>query len=1332
MRAAWGCVAHLVVVPLACCAALLAGAPRLANLRTTGGRVALGTTFVLSLLGSGWCFWRLWFRKTTPATASKGAAPAAQAPFPARPVPTAQKPQATAAVAQRTAVQKQPAQPPAAAPPSSTPKQQQQSAVPTVPAAQRATVPALNLAQAAQQPQPPGVTLTSPTSPSSSSICTVAVSVATACDRCGKALTAGELAVMAAGVWHRACFRCYHCGELLQDTYCLHKGHAHCTHCYEVLNFTTIHVTRSRKSTSVQSLFYSPAAPTSSSPAATDVLRSITPPVAGSESLAPGSKPKFGGSFKCEACGKSVFANELCKVMNTTYHRLCFKCSGCGKPLLPSNYEQYNKKPYCVRCRDNCMILELQAAAKCATPSSLVAVSTPDNSPLQQAPVAAVLPPPESQALPAGGVTLSETQTAPPQEQAPGKLVFLTKGRVKIPRNRSRPHLHLPPPAAAEGDEPVPAAAAGGGHRSVADLRDPALVESGAQDIWAAVEERRERERRKQEEERRREQQRQEEERQRERQRQEEERREQEKRRELSEEERKYEQLEKNRSFVRDKYKEEHSQQYQKLCTSAIKRHVENKSRVRLVKVKGRRYVQVNEIPLEDPLPPDASYILDTGTAIYTLSGPKANRVEAVKCVDTASKIKNKEHNSVLTRQINLGKDDGSSAAAATADSGPDAEVYAATNLLRRFWDALGGKRDFCAPVEDAEAYEKRMNASYLLLRTVSGPNGVGLVDVRECGQVYAPTPSPVSSPAPSPASSPAPGDTSRAVAAAPSSSAAAPRLRRAMLDSSEVYVLCTCTELYVWVGKLCKVANKRNAAQTRAQELQSQSPHREWLQVVKVAEGGEPVLFTEKFCDWPSSIPISGPRDQATDIVQAVSPPVEVFDVHSVLPFFNKARKDELDHLPEKAISDDVTIWLVKEYEREPVRRDVYGHFFSGNAYVLLFTYDNQPGPTGHLSSGKHIVYYWLAAAGKDSSRIERGSAALQAKDVVDAINARSGIVTLARATQNKEPVHFKALFKNRYIIHLGKHDDNLTSLSCPGLYKVCDVPRLPNLLQLPFVPQFLHPRVCCLFHLPSGSFLWCGSHTLSTEQDAALQYVRQQLPNVSVEPASEGSEPENLKQALTVAVQPHQEAAADDAEVGPPPVTPLGDNLCTLLTSGWQPRLFHSHGQQLTEVYDVTQDDLEPTHQMLLDDFSAVFLWAGPRSDPANLRWSLEMCQEYVKAQAMDGDHRSITTPVYYVEANNEPFLFIRVFPTWSPAPQESGDNRLVTVSEALKKYSQTYSYQELLDHDTISGLNRARLEDYLLKQDFEAVFKMTREEWEKTPGWKQRKIKKELSLL
>ena len=48
--------------------------------------------------------------------------------------------------------------------------------------------------------------------------------------------------------------------------------------------------------------------------------------------------------------------------------------------------------------------------------------------------------------------------------------------------------------------------------------------------------------------------------------------------------------------------------------------------------------------------------------------------------------------------------------------------------------------------------------------------------------------------------------------------------------------------------------------------------------------------------------------------------------------------------------------IWRIEDFEMVPVEKSMYGQFFGGDSYIILYTYEVR-------GKEKHIIYFWLVS---------------------------------------------------------------------------------------------------------------------------------------------------------------------------------------------------------------------------------------------------------------------------------------------------------------------------------------------------------------------------------
>ncbi len=84
------------------------------------------------------------------------------------------------------------------------------------------------------------------------------------------------------------------------------------------------------------------------------------------------------------------------------------------------------------------------------------------------------------------------------------------------------------------------------------------------------------------------------------------------------------------------------------------------------------------------------------------------------------------------------------------------------------------------------------------------------------------------------------------------------------------------------------------------------------------------------------------------------------------------------------------------------------------------------------------------------------------------------------------------------------------------------------------------------------------------------------------------------------------------------------------------------------MQEIYDLTQDDLDPNEVMLLDAWDAIFLWIGVDANKTEIDESARIVQDYLKE---DPSQRGLDTLIYKVKQGFEPDTFIGFFGPWDP---------------------------------------------------------------------------------
>ena len=189
--------------------------------------------------------------------------------------------------------------------------------------------------------------------------------------------------------------------------------------------------------------------------------------------------------------------------------------------------------------------------------------------------------------------------------------------------------------------------------------------------------------------------------------------------------------------------------------------------------------------------------------------------------------------------------------------------------------------------------------------------------------------------------------------------------LVREMLATGGAYVLLADGAVYCWLGKACPEAAKSGAmgvcaAFAAAHGVPSTAQHK----VIK--EGTEPPLFKQNFKQWNKPV-LPAPLAASATPKKREAAEVDV----AALVRASKAAS-EADDKPLDDGSGELTIWRIENFERADWPRALYGQFYAGDSYVLLYKYKDAS------KRDAAMIYFWQ---GRDSSTDEKAAAALQAR---------------------------------------------------------------------------------------------------------------------------------------------------------------------------------------------------------------------------------------------------------------------------------------------------------------------------------------------------------------
>eukprot|EP00727_Mastigamoeba_balamuthi_P014040 m51a1_g9259 hypothetical protein (1730) ;mRNA; r:56794-63009 len=531
-------------------------------------------------------------------------------------------------------------------------------------------------------------------------------------------------------------------------------------------------------------------------------------------------------------------------------------------------------------------------------------------------------------------------------------------------------------------------------------------------------------------------------------------------------------------------------------------------------------------------------------------------------------------------------------------------------------------------------------------------------------------------------------------------------KLVQEMLDASDCFILDCVGEIYVWIGK-SSGQELRTLAVNKANELlqSTRASRPAFTEVVRCNQGGEPVLFCEKFPTWPEDVTL-GPQKFASHI--AASKKQEKIDVAQLYDAEPPAHGDEAEDE-----AGEVEVWRVVESEKVSVDKAAYGQFWSDHCYVVLHTYNL----SGGISDRSYTIYFWQ---GIDSTKNDQGTAAALALNMSKKYRGAAQV----RAPQHGEPAQFLKLFKGRAIVHRGSEE---RALDAARLYHVRGTEDGDTIaVEVNPAAAALNTNDAFIVAAKGKVLTWQGSHCneFCAAATADVAKVLEGLAGAQAKALSEGSESPDFWTLLG-----GRGSYAD----------------ANLLHAGWKAKFFVFS----TRTGVVTADpawkfavtDLRADLMVLVDAWSSVLLWLGSKAKDKDKKVALETASDYAKlAEQREGRAQ---VQVLQVFEGKEPLIMTAYFHGWRPlahgssaAPSASASAApaaSASVSDALKEYEKTYTYAELKDKAKLPPtVDKTNLERYLSNEEFQQVFGMTKEKFASLPAWQKTPKKKDAGLF
>lgn len=452
--------------------------------------------------------------------------------------------------------------------------------------------------------------------------------------------------------------------------------------------------------------------------------------------------------------------------------------------------------------------------------------------------------------------------------------------------------------------------------------------------------------------------------------------------------------------------------------------------------------------------------------------------------------------------------------------------------------------------------------------------------------------------------------------------------LSKSMLESNKCYILDCGAEVYVWVGRISSL-EERKAASTAAEEFLVSQKRPKSTHITRIIQGFETLPFRSTFDEWPLGGGTAVSEDGRGKVAALLKQ--QGLNVKGLLK--GAPSKEDIPTLFDT--NGKLEVWRIEGSTKSAVATADIGKFYGGDCYLVLYTY---PGDR----RDEYFLCYWL---GKQSVEEEQAAAYRLASQIT---NSYKGRPVQGRIWQGKEPAQFVALFQNLFILKGGLSsgykkkvadqgcDDDTYKDDGEALIQVQGTgPHDSKAMQVDLDAACLNSSYCYILQTGTSIFLWNGNATTSEEQQLAAKMAESLKLGTTPKVLKEGSEPAAFW-------------------------NPLGENKRysnqrESKETGKDPRLFAcaivKEKLEITEVFNFDQDDLLTEDVMVLDTYMEIFSWVGQQSDMKEKQQAFDFAEKYLgHAGAVEGLPQDTT--LFKITEGNEPFIFTKYFDGWDPA--------------------------------------------------------------------------------
>ncbi|KAJ8406324.1 hypothetical protein AAFF_G00305550 [Aldrovandia affinis] len=338
--------------------------------------------------------------------------------------------------------------------------------------------------------------------------------------------------------------------------------------------------------------------------------------------------------------------------------------------------------------------------------------------------------------------------------------------------------------------------------------------------------------------------------------------------------------------------------------------------------------------------------------------------------------------------------------------------------------------------------------------------------------------------------------------------------------------------------------------------------------------------------------------------------------------------------------------IWRIENLDLKPVPKPLFGNFYTGDAYILLYT----------TSAPSYYIHMWI---GNECSQDESGAAAIFATQLDDFLG---GGPLQFREVQNNESITFLGYFKSGIKYKQGGVASGFQHVVTNDM----SVKRLLHLkgrrairaTEVDLSWASFNKGDCFIVDLGKDIYHWCGSECNRFERLKGSQVaidIRDNERNgrAKLHMVEDGAEPQEIIAELgprpTIAAGSPDDEAVDTSNKKKAALYMISDASGSMKSS------------VVAQSSPFKQEMLSHDECYIVDNGAdnKVFLWKGPNANTAERRAAMKTAEQFIKDK-----NYSKLTQIQVMPAGGETTLFKQFFSNWKDKDQTMGPSKAYTI--------------------------------------------------------------------